>query len=64
MRRKPLQTLEGVSQLRFDWHIDFPIVEEDIKVKVKEAQENTEQVAYLEQDLPDVGEILRVRYKD
>jgi len=64
MRKKPLQTLEGVTQLKIGWHIDFPIVEEEIKVKVKEAQENTEQVAYLEQDLPDVGEILRVRYKD
>lgn len=64
MRKKPLQTLEGVTQLKIGWHIDFPIVEEEIKVKVKEAQENTEQVAYLEQDLPDIGEILRVRYKD
>ena len=64
MRKKPLKILEGVSQLRFDWHIDFPIVEEDIKVKVKDVQDNTEQVAYLEMDLPDFGEILKIKFKD
>lgn len=64
MRKKPLKTLEGVSQFKFDWHVDFPIIEEDIKVTVKEVQENTEQVACLEMDLPDFGEILKIKFKD
>lgn len=63
MRKKPLQTLEGVTQLKIGWHIDFPILEEEIKVKVKEAQDNTERVTYLEQDISDIGEIVSVKYK-
>jgi len=64
MKKKPVRALDNVKQLKFDWHVDFPIIEEDIKVRVKEVQENTEQVACLEMDLPDFGEILKIRYKD
>ena len=64
MKKKPVESLKDVKQLKFDWHIDFPIIEEDIKVKVKDVQDSTEQVACLEMDLPDFGEILNVRYKN
>jgi len=53
MRKSPLKKLEDVKQLKFAWHIDFPIVEDDIYVKEKEVQNNTVQVSYLKCDLVD-----------
>ncbi len=53
MRKSPLKKLEDVKQLKFAWHIDFPIVEDDIYVKEKEVQNNTVQVSYLKFDLVD-----------
>lgn len=64
MKKKPVESLKDVKQLKFDWHVGFPIIEEEIKVKVKDVQENTEQVACLDKDLPDFGEILEIRFKN
>ena len=64
MKKIPLESLKDSKQLKFDWHVDFPIIEEDIKVRVKDVQDNTERVACLDIDLPEFGEILKIRYKN